>query len=285
MNDPGILYVVATPIGNYKDMGQRAIEVLTAVDMILAEDTRHSARLLRHFGISTPARSMHEHNERQLVDKLVGEIAQGRTMALICDAGTPLISDPGFPLVRALRARGLRVVPVPGPCALICALSVAGLATDRFYFEGFLPHKSGARRRCVERLKPLGCTLIFYESPHRLLATLADIEAVLGAERRCVIARELTKTYESIYTGSIHAVGERMSTLERELRGELVILVEGAPERDEHAMLSESDMRTLTILMRDLPLAQAVGLATRLTEKSRNTLYAAALDLSSDLER
>ncbi|HCW88564.1 MAG TPA: 16S rRNA (cytidine(1402)-2'-O)-methyltransferase, partial [Marinobacter sp.] len=192
----GTLFVVATPIGNLEDLSARARSVLGAVDRILAEDTRHSGRLLQHLGISKPMMSLHDHNERDRLEQVLDLLGQGERLALISDAGTPLISDPGYVLVRELRARGITVVPVPGACALIAALSAAGLPTDRFVFEGFLPPKSGARKRALEQCRQQTATIVFYESPRRIAGCVADMAETFGGTREIVLARELTKTFE-----------------------------------------------------------------------------------------
>ncbi|HHJ14634.1 MAG TPA: 16S rRNA (cytidine(1402)-2'-O)-methyltransferase, partial [Gammaproteobacteria bacterium] len=224
----GCLYVVATPIGNLGDMSTRAIEVLRQVVLIAAEDTRHSAGLLAHFGIDTPMQALHEHNEREQAPRLVQRmVEEGLELALISDAGTPLVSDPGYRLVRLARAAGVSVVPVPGPSALIAALSASGLPTDRFVFEGFLPPKAAARRARLEKLLTEPRTLIFYESSHRILDSLRDMAAVLGASRHAVLARELTKQFETILDDSLEALAGRVETDADQRRGELVVLVEG----------------------------------------------------------
>ncbi len=271
--EPGILYVVATPIGNLKDMSERAINTLRQVDLILAEDTRHSARLLAHYGIATSMRSWHEHNERRNIETVVEHLAGGRSLALISDAGTPLVSDPGFILVRALRERGLPVMAIPGPCALIAALSVAGLPTDRFYFAGFLPSKDAARAVRIAGLKSVRATLVFYESPRRVDATLAALATGLGGERRGAIARELTKVHEASYTGTLFALRERLASSPDEVRGEFVILVEGAAEVAKDEELNERDRNVLEVLAAELPLAQAVALSVKITGRRRNLLY------------
>ena len=219
---PGTLYVVATPIGNLADMTPRAVEVLKLAGRIAAEDTRHSAGLLRHFAISTPLFALHEHNERTVSAEVIRRLRQGEDIALISDAGTPLVSDPGFPLVRLAHEAGLRVVPVPGASALIAALSAAGLPTDRFVFEGFLPPKAGARRNLLAALRDERRTLIFYEAPHRVLEMLEDLVAVLG-NRPVVVAREVTKIHEEFVRGSAAEVLARLR--KKPVKGELTVLV------------------------------------------------------------
>ncbi|HET6726236.1 MAG TPA: 16S rRNA (cytidine(1402)-2'-O)-methyltransferase [Gammaproteobacteria bacterium] len=268
MIEPG-LYVVATPIGNLGDFSPRAREVLAAVDLIAAEDTRHSGKLLAHFGITAPRVSLHEHNERERSGELVERLKRGESVAIISDAGTPLISDPGLLLVRAVRSAGVPVYTVPGPCAFIAALSVSGLATDRFAFEGFLPSRPGARRQRLSDLANEERTLIFYESPHRIIAALDDMIAAFGADREGCIARELTKLYETVATGPLETLKAQAET---ESRGEWVIIVAGS------APQPAADVeRTLEILTAELPLKQAARLAARLTGAPRNEVYQLAL--------
>src|SRR6476620_3317384 len=233
---PGTLHVVATPIGNLGDLSPRALDTLRAVAAICAEDTRHTRQLLAHYGIERPLVALHEHNEEQLAERLVARLLGGESLALVSDAGTPLVSDPGFRLVRAARAAGVAVSPVPGACAFVAALSVAGLPSDRLAFEGFLPAKAGARR---ERLAPLASetrTLAFYESAHRIEETLADMATVFGAQRRAVIARELTKLFETVLDGTLEDLQARVAADANQRKGEFVVLVEGAGE-DEDARL------------------------------------------------
>ncbi len=268
---PG-LYVVATPIGNLADLSPRAREVLAAVDLIASEDTRHSGRLLAHFGIQAPQVSLHEHNERERANALVGRLLKDQSVALISDAGTPSISDPGLPLVRAARAANVPVFAVPGPCALVAALSVSGIATDRFVFEGFLPARSKARRHRLRRLADETRTLIFYESPHRIDATLAGMIDTFGAQRAAATARELTKRHETIHAGTLSEMRERAAA---ETRGEWVIVVAGAATPPAS---SDDDVeRVVGILAAELPLKQAVSLAVKLTGAPRNRVYALAL--------
>ena len=217
-NALGIVYVVATPIGNLEDLSPRAARLLVEVALIAAEDTRHTARLLRHLGLAVPLLSLHEHNEAARVDQLDERLLRGESIALVSDAGTPLISDPGFVLVRELRRRGRRIVPVPGACALVAALSAAGLPTDRFLFQGFLPAKPGARRQRLEALLERSETLVFYESPHRIRETLAAM-AVLFGKRRMVLARELTKTFETFLDGDAAAILASMEADPDQARG------------------------------------------------------------------
>lgn len=276
---PGHLYVVATPIGNLADLSPRAQRVLASVDRICAEDTRTSGVLLSHFGISKPLTALHEHNEGSLVAGLVEMLQAGRSLAVVSDAGTPLISDPGFVLVRAAREAGVPVIAVPGACAAIAALSVAGIASDAFSFVGFLPSKSSQRR---ERLRELGAqpnTLIVYESSHRIADSLADLVAVLGTGRRVCLARELTKRFEQSVT---LPAGDLLAWLGADAnreRGEFVLVIEGAPAasagRAEHE-------RLLRVLLRELPASRAARVAAELSGGRKSELYALALELAGD---
>jgi 16S rRNA (cytidine1402-2'-O)-methyltransferase len=278
----GGLYVVATPIGNLQDISARALEVLASVDVILAEDTRHSAKLLGHYGISTPCRSFHDHNESRQVARIAQRIADGDRIALISDAGTPLISDPGFRLVAALREQGYAVISIPGPCALVSALSVAGLATDRFCFEGFLPARTSARQQYLQSLARESRTLVFYESPRRILQALADLGGAFGGHRPAVVARELTKIHESVIAATLSELHSWLEEHPAQCRGEFVIVVAGAaPDTgdDDDVRLSTRDL--LSALMAELPLKQAVSVAVRLTGAKRNALYQQALALTA----
>lgn len=272
----GTLYVVATPIGNLADMVPRALDILKTVALVAAEDTRHSGRLLRHFGIDTRLVSYHDRGEVDQGEAVLAALAEGRDVALISDAGTPLISDPGYRLVRAARAAGFAVSPVPGACAAVAALSVAGLPSDRFVFEGFLPARAGERQRRLEVLAHEPRTLIFYEAPHRILETLADIATVFGAERELVLGREISKAFETFLTGSAAELGARVAADANQRRGELVLMAAGAPER---APEGDDLDRVLTVLLEELPLKQAVGLAARITGAAKNQLYERALAL------
>jgi 16S rRNA (cytidine1402-2'-O)-methyltransferase len=275
----GILYLVATPIGNLADLGHRAAEILKKADLIACEDTRHSRPLLDHYGIGRPLTAFHEHNEAAAAGRLVDRLRQGESVALISDAGTPLINDPGFPLVRLAREAGIRVVPVPGPCALVAALCASGLPSDRFAFEGFPPRKSAARRALFETLRDEPRTLIFYESSHRVADTLRDLAAVFPGGRRLVIARELTKLYETIAATTVdHAPGlvERDADMQR---GEFVLVVEGAPPAAETEGLVPEQERVLKLLLEECSVKTAVGLAVRITGARRDLLYRTALRL------
>lgn len=266
------IYIVATPIGHLGDISTRAIEVLTTVDLIAVEDTRHSQKLLTHLGINKPLVTLHEHNERDKALKLLTQIQEGRTLALISDAGTPLISDPGYHLVRLAHEQGIQVIPIPGPCALIAALSVSGLPTDRFSFEGFLPAKAVAR---AERLKTLATesrTLIFYEAPHRILVTLVEMVNQLGAKRQATLARELTKNYETILSGTLSELMMRVKTGSIPERGEMVIVIQGAPAI-ESSLLTLEAQEIMNILLEEVSVKQASHLASKITGVSKRLLY------------
>lgn len=276
---PGTLYVVATPIGNLEDLSPRAARVLGEVAVVAAEDTRHTSRLLRHLGLSVPMLSLHEHNEAARVEQLDQRLLRGESVALVSDAGTPLISDPGFVLVRELRARQRRIVPLPGPCALVTALSAAGLPTDRFLFQGFLPAKAGARRQRLEALELREETLVFYESPHRIRDTLQEIAASLG-ERRVVLARELTKTFETFLDGTAGFLLELMAADPDQARGEFVIMVEGAAVRGSvDAASLEANALLEALLDEGVGVKQAAAVAARLMGGAKKTWYAQAQTL------
>jgi len=274
----GSLYIVATPIGNMGDITERAQQTLRDVDVIAVEDTRRSGQLLRHFEISTPMIAVHEHNERQICDSLLSRIEKGENIALISDAGTPLLSDPGYFLVKQARERELSVVPIPGVSAVITALSVAGLPTDRFIFEGFLPAKSTARQQKLEKLKEDMRTVIFYEAPHRIVEMLKDCQTVFGGERKVVIARELTKTFETVYGDTLEKLIPWVEADENQKKGEFVVLLHGAVAREETGVDAESE-RILLILLKDLPVKQAAALAASITGLKKNALYQFALKL------
>lgn len=278
ISSSGALYVVATPIGNLEDITLRALRILREADLIAAEDTRHTGQLLRHFEIDKPLLSLHEHNERNRLEQVVALLEQGKKIALVSDAGTPLISDPGFPLVRELRHRGLPVIPIPGPSSVLAALSVAGLPTDRFVFEGFLPAKSTARRERLRALAGEQRTLIFFESSHRVSDSLADMIAALGGERLAVIARELTKRFEDIQSATLAELAEWLRADANRTRGEFVMLVAGAPAVTEVDI--PENRRLLTALLAELPISRAVVVAARLTGLRKKALYEFALTLS-----
>lgn len=271
------LYIVATPIGNLADISARAIEVLSSVDLIAAEDTRHSKFLLQHHGITTATISLHEHNEQQRSEMLLLRIMQGESIALISDAGTPLISDPGFRLVTMAREQGIKVIPIPGACAVITALSASGLSAERFAFEGFLPPKATARRQVLERLQHETRTLIFYESPKRIVASLQDMLLVFGGERRACLARELTKMFETLVTLPLIELVEAVSNDPNQQKGEIVLLVEG---QDKVVDSDEMEVeRVLQLLLAEMPLKQAATLAASILGMKKNKAYDIALKL------
>lgn len=274
----GVLYVVATPIGNLGDFSERARHVLAQVDLIAAEDTRHTRRLLTHYGIQAKLWSCHDHNEREVTEPLLELVARGERVALVSDAGTPLISDPGFTLVRAARERGLRVVPVPGANAAICALSAAGMPSDRFLFLGFPPRTSAKRREWLAGVADEHGTLVFYEAGNRVVAAIEDLGRVLGEDRRAVLARELTKRFETFLGDRLGSLVERVRQDPEQQLGEFVILVEGARESGRSTRDLEEE-RVLTILTEELSLKQAVALAARITGGKKNRLYQIALQL------
>ena len=278
---PGTLWVVATPIGNLEDLSPRAQRILGAVAQVVCEDTRHSGRLLAAFGIRQRLASLHEHNEARVAPGLVERLAAGESMALISDAGTPLLSDPGYRLVRAAAEAGVTVSPVPGPSALLAALSVAGLATDRFAFEGFLPAKAAARRARLQALAEEPRTLVFFEAGNRVAALLQDAVACLGAGREAVLARELTKLHEQVYRGNLEQLVELAGSDPDVSRGEMVVLVAGRGDvpagEGDHALLHQ----LLPALLEELPPSRAVKLAAKLSGVPRREVYELALSLGA----
>jgi 16S rRNA (cytidine1402-2'-O)-methyltransferase len=271
MQTTGTLHVVATPIGNLGDLSPRALEVLGSVDAVCAEDTRHTRQLLSHFGLERPLIALHQHNEDAQAAQLVARLQHGESLALVSDAGTPLVSDPGFRFVRAAREAGVRVSPVPGACAAIAALSVAGIASDRFTFEGFLPAKTGARRERLARLAAETRTLLFYEAAHRIEEALEDMAATFGNERRAVLARELTKLFETVLDGSLDALLAQVRADANQRRGEFVLVVEGAGD-DADARIAEG-RRLYAKLGEHLPPSTAAKLAAELSGAPRKALY------------
>jgi 16S rRNA (cytidine1402-2'-O)-methyltransferase len=273
----GELFIVATPIGNLADMVPRAVEILQNVDFIAAEDTRHSGKLMQQYQITTPLVAYHDYTDESRVQQLLARLKAGERMALISDAGTPLISDPGYRLVHWARQAGIRVTPVPGPCALIAALCASGLPSDRFCFEGFLPAKTGARQSALGELKQEARTLVFYESPHRIEECLQDAQAVLGADRPAVMARELTKTFETFLTGSLAEIAALVAADANQRKGEIVLMVQGykAPELGEQ--LDPQAARIMEVLLSELPVKQAASLAAKITGEKKNKLYQWAL--------
>lgn len=273
----GTLFVVATPIGNLQDLTPRALQVLRDVSLIAAEDTRHSARLLQYFGIATPMTACHDHNERDKGQRLVERMLAGDDIALISDAGTPLISDPGFHLVRQAREAGIKVSPVPGACALIAALSAAGMPSDRFAFEGFLPAKAHGRQQRLQALLEEPRTWLVYEAPHRLLDCLRDMQQVLGAQRRVLLARELTKTFETLHAAPLDELVAWVAADTDQQRGECVLVVEGAPEPEADEVSAQA-LHVLDLLLAELPVKRAARLAAEITGVRKNLLYQVALE-------
>ena len=271
----GKLFIVATPIGNREDISQRALSILSEVDQIAAEDTRHSNALLRFYGISTQTISLHEHNEDKRVAWLVEQMEQGLTLALISDAGTPLISDPGYRLVHAAQIAGIQIIPVPGANAAITALSAAGLPTDRFIFEGFLPAKAGSRRNHLKALIDESRTLVFYESSHRIVESLQDMHDTFGPQRDAALARELTKKFETIKTAPLVELLKWVFSDADQQRGEFVVLVRGCD--DSSSELGEISVKAMRVLAKQLPLRQASKLAAQISGKPRRELYQWAL--------
>ena len=280
--ESGALYVVATPIGNLEDLSARAMRVLQEVACIAAEDTRHTGQLLRHYGIQTPLLSLHEHNEHARLGRVIGLLREGKAVALVSDAGTPLISDPGFPLVREVRREGLQVIPVPGPSSILAALSVAGLPTDRFGFEGFLPAKSAARRERLQALAGESRTLVFLEASHRVAETLVDLAAIFGGDRPAVIARELTKRFEEVRSDTLTGLMVWLAADPVRSKGEFVLLTQGA------APAGETDTpeirRLLTLLLAELPTSRAVAVAAKYSGLRKKPLYELALTLGGSQE-
>ncbi|WCG83437.1 16S rRNA (cytidine(1402)-2'-O)-methyltransferase [Pectobacterium sp. A5351] len=274
------LYIVPTPIGNLGDITQRALAVLASVDLIAAEDTRHTGLLLQHFAINARLFALHDHNEQQKADVLLAKLQSGQSIALVSDAGTPLINDPGYHLVRRCREAGVRVVPLPGACAAITALSASGLASDRFCYEGFLPAKTKARKDTLRDLGEEPRTLIFYESTHRLLDSLQDISEVLGVDRYVVLAREITKTWESIHGAPVGELLAWVKEDENRRKGEMVLIVEGH-QADDSALSAEA-LRTLTLLRAELPLKKAAALAAEIHGVKKNALYRYGLEQEGD---
>jgi len=269
----GILYIVATPIGNLQDITQRALDTFAQVDLIAAEDTRHSGLLLSHYGIKKPFFALHDHNEQEKAHILVEKLKQGSNIALISDAGTPLISDPGFHLVRQCREAGIRVVPLPGACAAITALCASGIASDRFCFDGFLPAISKARKDKLENIAEEDRTLIFYESTHRILDTLEDMQSVLGEERYIVLAREITKTWETITGNTIKNLREWLLEDANRTKGEMVLIVEGKPKSDNNDEISSQAVKALELIAEELPLKKAAAIVAELYGYKKNALY------------
>jgi 16S rRNA (cytidine1402-2'-O)-methyltransferase len=275
------LYVVATPIGNLRDITLRAVDILTYADTIAAEDTRNTSHLLNHYGINANRLlALHQHNERGAAEKIITLLKQGQSVVLVTDAGTPAVSDPGAVLVEAVLAAGFRTIPIPGASAVVTALSASGLATPQFLFYGFLPNKSTARKSVLDTLLNYPYSMVFYEAPHRILESVADLQTVFGNDRQIVIARELTKMFENIHRCKL---GEALDWLTKDpnnQRGEFVILINGA-ELKQIGLSIETE-RTLSLLLEELPLKQAVQLAAKITGENKNALYQQALEIKNN---
>ncbi|MBO1927206.1 16S rRNA (cytidine(1402)-2'-O)-methyltransferase [Thiomicrorhabdus sp. 6S2-11] len=275
----GTLYVVATPIGNLADISERAIQTLTSVNWVAAEDTRHSKPLLQHFAINQSLISLHEHNEAARSEQLLQKLLAGENGALVSDAGTPLINDPGFVLVKRLREAGVRVVPIPGPSAVITALCAAGLPTDSFSYQGFLPAKSNKRKLRLQQLLADSATLVFYESPHRLLATLADMLELFGAEREIAVARELSKQYEQFVSGTLQEVHDFFKENSDKVRGEFVLMLKGADLEKDEVQSTEFDPMINAMLKQNLPVKQISEIIADVLSVKKKQVYQRVLEL------
>jgi 16S rRNA (cytidine1402-2'-O)-methyltransferase len=278
-NQSGTLYVVATPIGNLADMVPRAVQTLQSVSVIACEDIRHSKKLLGYFSIDTPCIAYHDHTDQRSANKILNRLGGGEDVALISDAGTPLISDPGYRLVAQARSQGVSVIPIPGACAAISALSVSGLPTDKFRFVGFLAAKTAQRKNVLETLKPVPDTLVFYEAPHRICATLKDLMDVFGSHRIAFMAREITKTFETYIYGTIGELFEKVSADSNQQRGEIVLVLAGNVVNNDS--LSADTGKILKLLIKELPLAKAASLAAKITGGDKKQLYQLALTLKN----
>ena len=276
-NRTGVLTIVATPIGNLNDMGPRAVQTLQSVSLIACEDTRHSKKLLNHFSIDKPCIAYHDHGDRHMIEKLLLRLEKGEDIALISDAGTPLISDPGYRLVAQARSRGITVVPVPGACAAIAALSVSGLPTDSFYFGGFLPAKTGQRKTALNDLKAATETLVFYEAPHRILETVVDMAEIFGHQRQAFLAREISKTFETFLQGSLDELQQQISLDTNQQRGEIVLVIAGEDEKSANTSV-DSD-KVLRLLLKELPASKAASLTAKICGVDKKAMYQAALEL------
>lgn len=268
------LYIVATPIGNLGDISERAIEILKQVDLIAAEDTRHSNTLLQRFGIKTKICAYHEHNEEKVTQQLIQQMLDGESIALISDAGTPLINDPGYKLVVAAHDHNIKVVPIPGPSAIITALSASGLPTNKFTFEGYLPAKTEARKKCLQELISESRTLVFYEAPHRVVESLKIMQEIFGTERRVTIARELTKQFEQIVRDKLSTINEKLESGEIKIKGEFVVVVEGAQET---LVTDQEVLRINQILSEKLSPKDAAKMTAKITGRKKNEVYQLAL--------
>ena len=277
MIETGTLYIVATPIGNMEDITGRALRILAEVDLIAAEDTRHSQKLLQHYNLTTRLISLHDHNESQRATQLIEKLQLGQNIALISDAGTPLISDPGYSLVSQCRAANVKVVPLPGPCAAITALCAAGLPTDKFIFEGFLPVKQMAKQQALQRLLTQTSTCIFYESPRRVVDTVKLIVDELGPDRDMVLAKELTKTFETFYSGTAQACVTWLEADANHQRGEFVLMIAG--QKQDQTEVSAEALQLLKLLMKELPLKKAAAITAEQFGLKKNQLYQLGLEL------
>lgn len=267
---PGKLYIVATPIGNLDDISQRALNLLSNVDLIAAEDTRHSAKLLNHYSIKTRTISLHDHNERHKSQWLIEQLAQGHNIALISDAGTPLISDPGYHLVKAVREAGGQISTIPGPCAFIAALSISGLPTDKFVFEGFLPAKAAARQVAYQALLKESKTVIFYESTHRIYESVSQAIEVLGEERGAALVKELTKSYETVVQGTLQTILEWLTVEPAHCKGEFVLMFSGV---EVASQLDPRDEKLFRLLVNEMPSKKAAAIVAEMTGLKKNYLY------------
>jgi len=279
IENQGQLFVVATPIGNLQDFTMRAIEVLQTVDVIAAEDTRHSRKLLMHYGIKTPCVALHEHNEREQIDKIIAQLRDNKQVALISDAGTPLISDPGYQLVRHCVAQQIRVLPIPGASALLAALSAAGLPSDRFCFEGFPPAKSAARLAALRARQFESATLIYYLSPHRWRPTLEDMRQVFGADREAVLAREITKIHETFRRDSLAGLIDWMEAHAEQQKGEMVLLLAGADDAID-SQIQQRSAEWLALLLKDLPPSRASAILAEMLDVPKKQIYEMAVKMA-----
>ena len=274
-NRTGVLTIVATPIGNLNDMVPRAVQTLQSVSLIACEDTRHSKKLLNHFNIDKPCVAYHDHGDRKMTESLLVRLENGEDIALISDAGTPLISDPGYRIVAEARARGITVSPIPGACAAVAALSVSGLPTDRFLFCGFLPAKTGQRKTTLNECKGSTETLVFYEAPHRILDTVVDMVEVFGQQRLGFLAREISKTYETYLQGTLEQLRQQISLDSNQQRGEIVLVIAGAEEKT--ASTSVSAEKVLKLLLKELPASKAASITAKICGADKKAIYQAAL--------
>jgi 16S rRNA (cytidine1402-2'-O)-methyltransferase len=274
-NQTGVLTIVATPIGNLNDMVPRAVQTLQSVSLIACEDTRHSKKLLNHFSIDKPCIAYHDHGDQQTIEKLLVHLEKGEDIALISDAGTPLISDPGYRLVAEARSRGITVVPVPGACAAIAALSVSGLPTDSFYFGGFLPAKTGQRKTALNDIKTATETLVFYEAPHRILETIGDMVEIFGGQRQGFLGREISKTFETFLQGTLKELQKKISTDTNQQRGEIVLVIAGNEEKSATAMVDAE--KVLAVLLKELPASKAASITAKICSVDKKAMYQTAL--------